>query len=221
MTWCVPAASKEHRLFRRKRMSKWEQYRHPTRYQPGGSAICGTSGSATAVRVKTGMTSSVRTPFLQLRNPRTFYSRVFCANVSMPCQRVREKESHLSSSRTQSTYTPYRVCDARCGSGSPLNSHLGWWVGFRVVSRGGTPLQWKATCCCEVLGLGLRDPTVTLLLLPPHSSPAPCARHFGSVSLVVCSVLMQLRKVGRTSLSPAFRVSFAVRLCLAPCLQAS
>ena len=40
-------------------MSKWEQYRHLTRYQPGGSAICGTSGSATAVRVKTGMTSSV------------------------------------------------------------------------------------------------------------------------------------------------------------------
>ena len=62
-----------HRLLRKKR-SKWEQYRHPTRYQPGGSAVCGTSDNATSVLGTAGMFSCVRTPPPSLRNPLTLFS---------------------------------------------------------------------------------------------------------------------------------------------------
>ena len=76
MPGCDLAASKEHRLLRRKMRSKWEQCHHPTRY-PGGSAICGTSDTATSVLGTTGTSSSLHSsPFAQ--DPSDCLSRMSC-----------------------------------------------------------------------------------------------------------------------------------------------
>ena len=53
-------------------------------------AVCGTSGNANPVLGAT-LSSTIRTPSPSLRNSGTFHSRVSRTNVSMPCQRVREK----------------------------------------------------------------------------------------------------------------------------------
>ena len=124
MPGCVPAACKGHR----------EQCRHPTRYQPGGSAVCGTSGNAT----------SVRTLSASHRNPRIFDSLLSCIKVvSMPCQRVREKESHVSSSQ-HAVHLHSVPCLRRSmhfrNRFSPDYSR--WWADHGVVPRYVAPLQF-------------------------------------------------------------------------------
>ena len=111
----------------KKRRSKWEHCRHPTWCQPGGSAVGGTSSNATSVLGTTGMSSSARTP--SLRSPTFGLSIPVCPaqNVSLPCQRVREKgKSCVILQHAVHTHT-LRACDARCtrSVGSPLITHFG------------------------------------------------------------------------------------------------
>ena len=85
------------------------------------------------------MSSSVRTPSPSLRSPRTFLPVCLAQNVSMPCQRVREKgKSHVILQHAVHIHT-FRACDARCtpGFGSPLSTHFG----LVVVPRWLTPLH--------------------------------------------------------------------------------
>ena len=125
--WVCSGCFKGHGLLRRKRRSKREQFRHPTRYSSGGSAVCGTSGHATSV-LGTSMSSSIRNPSPSLRNLWTFRSSASCTTVSMPCQRVREKGTSCVILPTRSPHTHLTVLKNARGTpsfGSPLNTHFG------------------------------------------------------------------------------------------------
>ena len=119
MLECVPTLSKVHRLLRKKRRRKWEQYHHPARYRPGRLAVCGTSGNATSVLGKSGMSSCVRTPSPWLPNPRTFIPVCLAQHV-FNATSARERKVKLCVILQPS-------CDARCtpGFGSPLITHFG------------------------------------------------------------------------------------------------
>ena len=103
---------------------------------PDGSAVCGTSGTATCVFGTTVTNSSVRTPFPSLRNPRTFHSHVSCIKfVSMSRQRVKgENKCH------RSTCSPHTRCGA-CGDRRTsvyrftAESSLCWGGGAVVLCR--------------------------------------------------------------------------------------
>ena len=83
---CVQAASKRHRLLRRKRRSKWKQYRHPTRV--GGLRhkwechLCPSHNWHVQLCPHS---------FLFAPQPSDSYYPCVLHNVSVPCKRVRQK----------------------------------------------------------------------------------------------------------------------------------